>query len=138
MNLKEGLLLDNGTEINWNCSYENVLELLSSFSLIKEENNKHNYKSICTNTKTLGLEKVLRTKFSFVNNKLVSINFSKCEHSAYNLEDIMNDLIVIFGKPDFSNSKKIGWYFGKVVLQYCKIQIDDYFNEYLEININNK
>lgn len=136
MNLKESLSLDNGIEIKWNCSYENVLELLSSFSLIKEENNKHNYKSICINAKTLGLEKVLRTKFSFVNNKLVSINFSKCEHSAYNLQEIINDLIVIFGKPDFTSSKKFGWYFGKVVLQYCKIQIDDYFNEYLEININ--
>ena len=138
MNLKEGLLLDNGIEIKWNCSYGNVLELLSSFSLTKEENNKHNYKSICINAKTLGLEKILRIKFSFVNNQLVSINFSKCEHFAYNLEEIMNDLIVIFGKPNFTSSKKIGWYFGKVVLQYRKIQIDDYFNEYLEININNK
>lgn len=138
MTLKDGLLLDNEIEIKWNYSYEKTLELLSSFSLIKEENNKIDYKSICVDVKTLGLEKALKTKFSFVNNKLVAINFSKSDHSNYSLKELINELTNIFGNPDVTSKNSVTWHFQKVTLKYYKIHFDDYFNEYLEINPNHK
>ena len=50
--------------------------------------------------------------------------------------EINKKLLLYFGKPTFTNKNKTVWDYGKVKIKHYYIKRDEFFTEYLKLDVN--